>query len=67
MVEEEGTPATALVTEPFQGLIAAASAKLGAPGYGVLIVPHPVWGKSREELRELAASIADQALALLTP
>ncbi len=66
MIEEAGTPATVLITEPFQGLIASGAVKLGAPGYHALVVPHPVWGKDAAELQALAASIADQAYAQLT-
>lgn len=66
LIEKAGTPATVLITEPFQGLVASGAVKLGAPGYHSLVVPHPVWGKSPEELRELAAAIADRALAQLT-
>lgn len=63
MIEQRGTPATVLITEPFQGVVATQAARLGAPGYHSLVVPHPVWGK---DLQTLAASIADQALAQLT-
>ena len=63
MLEQRGTPATVLITEPFQTVVATNAAKLGAPGYHTLVVPHPVCGK---DLQTLAASIADQALAQLT-
>ena len=66
LVEKAGTPATVLITEPFQGLVASGAVKLGAPGYHALVVPHPVWGKGPDELRELAAAIADRALTQLT-
>jgi hypothetical protein len=65
-VELAGTPATVLITEPFQGVVASNAAKLGAPGYHFLTVPHPVWGKSEDELRELARRVADPAAAQLT-
>ena len=63
MLEQRGTPATVLITEPFQTVVAANAAKLGAPGYHTLVVPHPVWGK---DLVALARSVADQAFAQLT-
>jgi stage III sporulation protein SpoIIIAA len=66
MLEERGTPATVLITEPFQTVVAANAAKLGAPGYHTLVVPHPIWGKDDTQLRDLARSIADQALQQLT-
>jgi hypothetical protein len=66
MLEQRGTPATVLITEPFQTVIASNAAKLGAPGYHCLTVPHPIWGKDAGELRALARTIADRALAQLT-
>jgi hypothetical protein len=63
MLEQRGTPATVLITEPFQTVVATNAAKLGAPGYHTLVVPHPVWGK---DASELARSVADRALAQLT-
>jgi hypothetical protein len=65
MIEERGTPATVLITEPFQPVIASHALKLGAPGYHCLVVPHPVYGKTADELRLLARPIADTALAQL--
>jgi hypothetical protein len=65
-IELAGTPATVLITEPFQGVVATNAAKLGAPGYHFLTVPHPVWGKGEDELRELARRVLDQAAAQLT-
>jgi hypothetical protein len=66
MIEQRGTPATVLITEPFQTVVASNAAKLGAPGYHNLTVPHPIWGKDDEGLRELARSVVDKALAQLT-
>ena len=65
MLEQRGTPATVLITEPFQTIVASAAAKLGAPGYAVLTVPHPVWGKDEAALRALARPVVDVALARL--
>lgn len=66
MIEERGIPATVLITEPFQTVVASNAAKLGAPGYHSLVVPHPVWGKDETALRELARAIVDRALAQLS-
>ena len=52
MLEQQGTPATVLITEPFQSVVASSAAKLGAPGYHSLVVPHPVWGKDEAALRD---------------
>ena len=66
MLEQRGTPATVLITEPFQTVVANAAAKLGAPGFHTLTVPHPVWGKDEDELRALARPLVPAALAQLT-
>ena len=63
MIEERGIPATVLITEPFQTVVASSAAKLGAPGYPSRVVPHPIWGKDETALRDLARSIAERALA----
>ena len=66
MMEERGTPATVVITEPFQTLIATHAAKLGAPGFHSVTVPHPVYGKTEAEIQELAATMVDRAVAQLT-
>ena len=66
MIEERGIPSTVLITEPFQTVVASNAAKLGAPGYHSLVVPHPIWGKDETALRELARSIAARALTQLS-
>lgn len=66
MMEERGTPATVVITEPFQTLIATHAAKLGAPGFHSVVIPHPVYGKSAAELQELATTMVDRAVAQLT-
>jgi hypothetical protein len=65
MIEQQGTPATVLITEPFQTVVASNAAKLGAHGYHTLVVPHPIWGKDDAALCELAGSIVDKALPQL--
>jgi len=65
MIEQRGTPATVVITEPFQTIIATHAAKLGAPGFHSVVVPHPVYGKTDVELQELAATMADRAIAQL--
>ena len=55
-----------LITEPFQGMVATSAARLGAPGYHSLVVPHPIWGRDEEALRTLARQLVDTTLAQLT-
>ena len=67
MLEQQGTPATVLITEPFQSVVASSAAKLGAPGFHSLVVPHPVWGKDEAALRDLARLVVGTARAQLLP
>ena len=66
LLEEAGVPATVLITEPFQGIVASHAAKLGAPGYHALVVPHPLWSRDEDGMRALARQVADAAVAQLT-
>ena len=66
LIEQCGTPATVLITEPFQGIVATSAARLGAPGYHALVVPHPIWSRDEEGLRALARQLVDTAVAQLT-
>lgn len=63
LMERAGRPATVIISEPFQGRIAAYAAKLGAPGYGVVVVPHPVATRSAEFLADLAGQMVDSVAA----
>jgi hypothetical protein len=66
LLEEAGVPATVLITEPFQGIVASHASKLGLPGYHSLVVPHPVWSRDEDGLRALARQVADVAVAQLS-
>lgn len=50
-----------LITEPFQGIVASHAAKLGAPGYHALVVPHPIWSRDEDGMRALARQVAGAA------
>ena len=65
MLEKLGVPATTIITEPFQGLVASYSMRLGAPGYACVILPHPVSSRSDSELEVLAEKAAPQVLRRL--
>jgi hypothetical protein len=64
-VERAGRPATVVISEPFQGRIAAYAAKLGAPGYGAVVVPHPVASRSSDYLEDLAERVVDRVAVCL--
>jgi hypothetical protein len=66
LLEEAGVPATVLITEPFQGIVASHAVRLGMPGYHALVVPHPIWAEDDDGLQALARQVVDVALAQLT-
>ena len=52
MVEEKlGKPTVPIVTEVFQTLAKTNAARRGMPALRTTFVPHPVWGKTAEQLR----------------
>jgi hypothetical protein len=57
-LEEQGIPATVIITEPFQTLVASTARNLGAPRYPTVVVPHPIASKDEDHLRSLAHSVA---------
>jgi hypothetical protein len=66
LMERRGRPATVVISEPFTGLITSFSNKLGAPGYPVTVVPHPVSSRSVADLETLAARIAERVAGNLS-
>jgi hypothetical protein len=65
-VERVGLPATVVITEAFQGLVASYARRLGAPGYPALVLPHPISSRSHEEILILASKSIPTVLSLLT-
>jgi hypothetical protein len=66
VAEQAGIAATAVITEPFQGLVASYASRLGAPGYPVVVLPHPLSSRSDSELATLASKAVPSVLNLLT-
>jgi hypothetical protein len=64
--EQAGIPATVVITEPFQGLVASYATRLGAPGYACVVLPHPVSSRTDSELVTLANKSVASVLGLLT-
>ncbi|MDG4834410.1 UGSC family (seleno)protein [Solwaraspora sp. WMMD1047] len=66
LMERTGRPATVVISEPFTGLIASFAGKLGATGYPVTVVPHPVSSRSEAELAGVAARVAERVAGQLS-
>jgi hypothetical protein len=64
-LERAGVPATAVITEPFEALVASYATRLGLPGYPVVVLAHPVASLSEAELRALATKAVPAVLSRL--
>lgn len=65
-LEALGRPATVLLTDAFDDLAASFSAQLGMSPYHWATVAHPVASRNEEQLRAMAAAVADTVLRQLT-
>jgi hypothetical protein len=64
-LERLGVPATVIITEPFQSLVATFATTLGMPHYPVVVLPHPVSSKDDATLMALALGVAPRVADLL--
>ena len=65
LMELAGTPAIAIVTEPFRGTGEAMAAAWGMAGYPFLATPHPIANLADKELDERADRLLDALETLL--
>lgn len=56
--ERLGVPAVAVITEPFQSLVARFAVRLGLPDVTTTVLPHPVASRSEEQLATFAHRVA---------
>lgn len=56
--ERLGVPAVAVITEPFQSLVARFAVRLGLPEVSTTVLPHPVASRSDAELARYATRVA---------
>ena len=66
LMERAGTPAIAIVTEPFRPTGEAMASAWGMAGYPFLATPHPIANLTDKELDERADRLLDAVDALLT-
>ena len=60
-----GKPAAVVVTEVFAKLAEGAARARGVDPITMLVLPHPMEGRSPEEIDRIAAQVFGQAMALL--
>jgi hypothetical protein len=65
-IEQLGTPAAAIMTEPFVPTALALAAMLGLPDYPLAVIPHPISSDTPEALQRKASIAVTQAIAILT-
>lgn len=66
LLEQQGVPAIAVITEPFRETGRAMAESWGLPGFRFLETPHPIASVGDEELDERADRLVEPVLALLT-
>ena len=64
--EAAGLPSVLVASDVFAQAAADQAAKLGAPGARRVFVPHPVQDRTDDEMRAMAARVADELVAALT-
>ena len=65
-MERAGTPAIAIVTEPFRATGEAMATAWGMAGYPFLATPHPIANLADKELDERADRLLDAVELLLS-
>jgi hypothetical protein len=65
LMEREGVPGIAIVTDVFRETGAAMATSWGVPGYRFLETPHPIANLTEKELDDRAAALVEPVLALL--
>jgi hypothetical protein len=66
VLESAGVPVAAIVTDSFRATADAMAELRGAPGYKYAITAHPVAVLTEDQVRERAASVLPDLVALLT-
>jgi len=64
--EAAGVPAAVIVTDSFRATATAMASLRGAPGYQYATTAHPVAVLTEEQVRERAAAVIGDVIALLT-
>lgn len=64
-LEQRGTPAGVIITEPFVGAARAMATRDGIPDYRFVTLPHPTAELRGDAVRAAAAFVAPQLAAIL--
>jgi hypothetical protein len=64
-IDDRGTPAAVIVTEPFIPTVQAIADIRTLPDYRYAVIDHPIGSLDEDELQERAAAAATQIAAIL--
>jgi hypothetical protein len=64
--EQEGVPATVVITSAFPPIAETTARTLGVPGYHYIVVEHPIWTRTDEWMAATAAAVCDDVVRQLT-
>jgi hypothetical protein len=67
LMEQQGTPAIAIVTAPFRKTGEAMAASWGVPSYAFLETIHPIGNLSEPDLDKIADTLVDEVERILAP
>jgi hypothetical protein len=65
LLEQQGVPAIAVITEPFRDTGRAMAQSWGLPGFRFLETPHPIANADESELDVRADRLVEPVIALL--
>jgi hypothetical protein len=66
LLEQQGVPAIAIITEPFRATGRAMAESWGLPAFHFLETPHPIANATDAELDERVNRLVEPVLAFLT-
>lgn len=65
LLEQQGVPAVAIITEPFHDTARAMAESWGLPGFRFVEMPHPIANLDPKQLEARADALAEAVIDLL--
>lgn len=65
LLEQQGVPAVAIITEPFRDTARAMAESWGLPGFRFVEMPHPIANLDAKQLDERADRLVEAVIELL--
>jgi hypothetical protein len=58
LCSEQGVPAAAVVTTPFEGLARMTAMSIGVPQFDIMVIEHPIWTRDAAWMEATAEKLA---------